>query len=173
MSEWRARCDGFNTQSVGWMDDLQFYVLSTVFQSYQDDGHMIMKGCMHWTSVYSWEDFALSMTRTRDHQISRPSLNPLSNCGSYLVLTHTFWLLIMKSLLWPFPMIPPSPLHGFKKGSSPTSQLPVLTGDNHVTCGQLSKPDVATLSYRRSHYWGRNERWVTVVFVQFSVFCVN
>ena len=26
------------------------------------------------------------------------------------------------------------------------------TGDNHVTCGQLSKPDVATLSYRRSHY---------------------
>ena len=27
-----------------------------------------------------------------------------------------------------------------------------ITGDNHVTCGQLSKPDVATLSYRRSHY---------------------
>ena len=28
----------------------------------------------------------------------------------------------------------------------------INTGDNHVTCGQLSKPDVATLSYRRSHY---------------------
>ena len=28
----------------------------------------------------------------------------------------------------------------------------ISTGDNHVTCGQLSKPDVATLSYRRSHY---------------------
>ena len=28
----------------------------------------------------------------------------------------------------------------------------IITGDNHVTCGQLSKPDVATLSYRRSHY---------------------
>ena len=32
------------------------------------------------------------------------------------------------------------------------------TGDNHVTCGQLSKPDVATLSYRRSHYWWEKER---------------
>ena len=28
----------------------------------------------------------------------------------------------------------------------------MTTGDNHVTCVQLSKPDVATLSYRRSHY---------------------
>ena len=35
---------------------------------------------------------------------------------------------------------------------------PVYTGDNHVTCGQLSKPDVATLSYRRSHYWWEKER---------------
>ena len=32
------------------------------------------------------------------------------------------------------------------------------TGDNHVTCGQLSKPDVATLSYRRSHYWWEKEK---------------
>ena len=48
-----------------------------------------------------------------------------------------------------------------------------LTGDNHVTCIQLSKPDVATLSYRRSHYWWQKERCVTVVFVQVSVFCVN
>ena len=30
--------------------------------------------------------------------------------------------------------------------------LYIHTGDNHVTCGQSSKPDVATLSYRRSHY---------------------
>ena len=27
-----------------WMDDLRFYVLSTIFQSYQDDGPVIMKG---------------------------------------------------------------------------------------------------------------------------------
>ena len=33
-----------------------------------------------------------------------------------------------------------------------------ITGDNHVTCVQLSKPDVATLSYRRSHYWWQKER---------------
>ena len=33
-----------------------------------------------------------------------------------------------------------------------------ITGDNHVTCVELSKPDVATLSYRRSHYWAQKER---------------
>ena len=32
----------------GWIDDLQFYVLLTVFQSYQDDARMIMKGCVQW-----------------------------------------------------------------------------------------------------------------------------
>ena len=53
------------------------------------------------------------------------------------------------------------------------SLYPCTTGDNHVSCVQLSKPDVGTLSYRRSHYWWQKERWVTVVFVQFSVFCVN
>ena len=35
-----------------WMDDLRFYVLLTVFQSYQDDVWMIMKGCVQWNSVY-------------------------------------------------------------------------------------------------------------------------
>ena len=27
----------------------------TVFQSYQDDGQMIMKGCVQWSPVYSLE----------------------------------------------------------------------------------------------------------------------
>ena len=37
----------------GWMDDLRFYVpFLTVFQSYQDDVWMIMKGCVQWNSVY-------------------------------------------------------------------------------------------------------------------------
>ena len=36
----------------GWMDDLGFYVLLTVFQSYQDDVWMIMNGCVQWNSVY-------------------------------------------------------------------------------------------------------------------------
>ena len=31
-----------------WMDDLRF----DVFQSYQDDVWMIMKGCVQWNSVY-------------------------------------------------------------------------------------------------------------------------
>ena len=35
-----------------WMDDLRFYVLLTVFQSYQDDVGMIMRGCVQWNSVY-------------------------------------------------------------------------------------------------------------------------
>ena len=32
----------------------------TVFQSYQDDVWMIMKGCVQWNSVYGWEDFTPS-----------------------------------------------------------------------------------------------------------------
>ena len=34
-----------------------FTSFSTVFQSYQDDGRMIMKGCVEWIPVYSSEDF--------------------------------------------------------------------------------------------------------------------
>ena len=46
----------------GWMDGLQFYILLTLFQSYQDDGRLIMHGCVQWNSVYGWEDFASSGT---------------------------------------------------------------------------------------------------------------
>ena len=37
---------------LGQMDDLGFRVFSTVFQSYQDDGRLIMKGCMEGNPVY-------------------------------------------------------------------------------------------------------------------------
>ena len=37
----------------------------TVFQSYQDDVRMIMKGCVQWNSVYGWDDFTSSEDRTR------------------------------------------------------------------------------------------------------------
>ena len=47
------------------MDDLRFTSFTTVVQSYQDDGRMIMKGCVQWNSVYGWEDFASSGDRTR------------------------------------------------------------------------------------------------------------
>ena len=35
----------------GWVDDLRFYVPFTVFQSYQDDGRLIMNGCVQWSSI--------------------------------------------------------------------------------------------------------------------------
>ena len=35
----------------GWMT-CDFTSFSTVFQSYQDDGQMIMKGCVQWDPVY-------------------------------------------------------------------------------------------------------------------------
>ena len=33
-----------------------FTSFSTVFQSYQDDERLIMKGSVQWSSVYGWED---------------------------------------------------------------------------------------------------------------------
>ena len=39
----------------GWMDrwmPCDFTSFSTVFQSYQDDVRMIMKGCVQWNFVY-------------------------------------------------------------------------------------------------------------------------
>ena len=44
----------------GWMDGwmtCHFMSSSTVFQSYQDDGWVIMKGCEQWNLIYSWKDF--------------------------------------------------------------------------------------------------------------------
>ena len=48
------------------MDDMQsiFTSFSTVFQSYQDNGRLIMKGCAQWNSIYGWEDFASSGDQT-------------------------------------------------------------------------------------------------------------
>ena len=38
------------------MDDLRFYVYSTVFQSFQDDGWVIMKDCEQWNPVCNSKD---------------------------------------------------------------------------------------------------------------------
>ena len=43
-----VRWDSFND---GWMSG-NFTSFSTVFQLYQDDGRLIMKGCVQWSSVY-------------------------------------------------------------------------------------------------------------------------
>ena len=41
-----------NRMDQWMMDDLDFKSFSTVFQSYdQDDGRLIMKGCVQWSSV--------------------------------------------------------------------------------------------------------------------------
>ena len=41
----------YNVWMDGWMT-CDFTSFSTVFQSYQDDGQMIMKGCVQWNPVY-------------------------------------------------------------------------------------------------------------------------
>ena len=44
-----------------------FTSFSTVFQSYQDNGRLIiMKGCLQWNSIYGREDFPSSGDQTRD-----------------------------------------------------------------------------------------------------------
>ena len=48
----------------GWMTS-DFTSFLSVFQSYQDDVWMIMKGCVQWNSVNGWEDFTSSEDRTR------------------------------------------------------------------------------------------------------------
>ena len=35
-----------------WTMTCDFTSFSTVFQSYQDDGQMIMKGCVQWNPTY-------------------------------------------------------------------------------------------------------------------------
>ena len=41
----------FSVPSDGWMT-CHFTSFSTVFKSYQDDGKLIMIGCVQWSSVY-------------------------------------------------------------------------------------------------------------------------
>ena len=41
-----------------------FTYFSTVFQSYQDNERMIMKGCMQWNLIWSRGDFVSSRART-------------------------------------------------------------------------------------------------------------
>ena len=43
-------------QDTGWIDELQCDILVNHIQSYQDDWHMLMKGCMQWNPVYNLKD---------------------------------------------------------------------------------------------------------------------
>ena len=72
-----------------------FTSFSTVFQSYQDDGRMKMKGCVQWNPIYGYEDFASSEARTRGCSISRPALNPLSyRCPICLEISSSLQLVL-------------------------------------------------------------------------------
>ena len=56
----------------GWIDALRFKSFSTVFQSYQDDGWVIMKGCVQWKWLHLKREGEGARTRdrgprTRDH----------------------------------------------------------------------------------------------------------
>ena len=58
----------YNTNQWLVMDEwmtCNFTSFLTVFQTYQDDVWMIMKGCVQGNSVYGWEDFTSSEDRTR------------------------------------------------------------------------------------------------------------
>ena len=37
--------------SCGMMDDLRFYVLFNIFQSYQDNGWVTMESCVQWNQM--------------------------------------------------------------------------------------------------------------------------
>ena len=47
----------------GWMT-CDFTSFVTVFQSYQDDVWVKMRGCVQWNSFYGWKDFTSSEDRT-------------------------------------------------------------------------------------------------------------
>ena len=54
-----SECNRVNSvQMDGWMT-CDFTSFSRVFQSYQDDERLLMKGCVQWNPGYGWEDFAL------------------------------------------------------------------------------------------------------------------
>ena len=51
-------------QMDGWMT-CDFTSILTVFQSYQDNVWMIMKGCAQWNSIYGGGDFTPREDRTQ------------------------------------------------------------------------------------------------------------
>ena len=62
----------FGVEMDGWMT-CNFTSFSTVFQSYQDDGRLIMKGSMQWSSIYGWENFAWGGDQTQSaRSVSQP-----------------------------------------------------------------------------------------------------
>ena len=59
-----SKCLSFFYLMDGWVT-CGFTSFSTVFQSYQDDGKLIMKDCVQWNSVFGGKDFASRGDGTR------------------------------------------------------------------------------------------------------------
>ena len=51
--------------SSSWLN-CYYPTFSTVFQSYRDNGRVLMKGCVQWDLIYSWEDFCLQQGLSPD-----------------------------------------------------------------------------------------------------------
>ena len=63
----------------GWMDELGFYVPSTVFQSFRDDGRVNMKGSVQWSAVSPWSEVG-SANRSATRMLRlRKEIVPLYN----------------------------------------------------------------------------------------------
>ena len=54
----------------------------TIFQSYLDDGRVMMQYCVQWNSVYKGKDLYLRWGSNTGPLLSRPERNLLSYCGS-------------------------------------------------------------------------------------------
>ena len=61
--------------------ECDFTSFSTVFQSYQDDGWMLMKGCVQWNPFRIEAGLEFGTVK-----ISMPALKPMSYRGSFLPL---------------------------------------------------------------------------------------
>ena len=79
------------------MEDMRSKSFSTVIQSYEDDGRMMMIGCVQWNPVSRG-------ARTRDRKISRPAHNLLSYRGSLSCL-FAFAILSQTNLSGSFTII--------------------------------------------------------------------
>ena len=64
-----------------------------IFQSYQDDGRVIIKGCVQWNPVNEWRDFSLQWGLN----LGLPVPNLLNYQGSQSLLEKTVYLETMFS----------------------------------------------------------------------------
>ena len=77
--------------------DLTFF--STVSQSYQDDGRMMVKGCVQWKPVYGWEDFVSSELELTSARLVGQRLTHWDTEAPMTVITHNRNTALERSLI--------------------------------------------------------------------------